>query len=165
MSDSPTSPASGFAGKPVRAPGEDQPEPSVAPLTYLVWAVMIVSVITAIVALVAYNEMSRGLLRPRLEVELHEAQLRGIFGWAVLFASAYTVLGMRLLRVDTTNRPGEPRTLYWTTVAVAGFHLVVAGWLLNGAWGNWMDVVAFLLPAAVLGVLSMVSVRSALLGP
>ncbi|WP_017583099.1 hypothetical protein [Nocardiopsis valliformis] len=162
MSDSPT--PSGFAGRPVSAPGAGRPEPSAAPLTYLVWAVVIIGVITTVTALVAYNDMNRSFLRLDAEIQIQEAQLRAIFGWWVLFTAAYASLGVRLVRLGATTRPGEPRALYWTLVAVAGFHVVVSGWLLNGVWGNWMDVVSFLLPALILGVLASVGTRAALLG-
>ncbi|GAA1460495.1 hypothetical protein NE857_05695 [Nocardiopsis exhalans] len=164
MSDSPT--PSGFAGRPVTAPGAGRPEPSAAPLTYLVWAVVIIGLITTVAALVAYNDVhTTSSLRISSEMkEVQLALLREIIGWWVLFTAAYASLGVRLVRLGTTTRPGEPRALYWTLVAVAGFHVVVSGWLLNGAWGNWMDVVSFLLPALVLGVLASGGTRAALLG-
>lgn len=160
MSESPASPSS----RPARSPGARKPEPSLAGLSFLVWAVAVVSLITAIFALVAYNDLNSSFLRSGPETELQKALLRGAVGWSVLFTAAYASLGVRLYQVNDNDRPGEPRAIYWTIVAVAGFHIVVSGWALNGAWGNWMDVVSFLLPAAVLGSLASISTRAALLG-
>ncbi|GAA1089682.1 hypothetical protein [Nocardiopsis metallicus] len=164
MPDSPT--PSGFAGKPVSAPGAGQSEPSVAPLSALTWCAVAVGALTIVFALAAYSDVhTTSTLRISSETkEIQFALLREIIGWWVLFTAAYASLGVRLLRLGATTRPGEPRALYWTLVAVAGFHVVVSGWLLNGAWGNWMDVVSFLLPALVLGVLASAGTRAALLG-
>ncbi len=109
-------------------------------LSFLVWAVAVISLITAVVALVAYNDLNGSFLRSGPEKELQKALLRGGVGWSVLFAAACAGLGARLYQLNDNARPGEPRAIYRTTVAVAGFHLVVTGWALNGAWGNWMDV-------------------------
>lgn len=164
MSDSPA--PSGFAGKPVSAPGAGRSEPSVAPLSTLVWCAAAVGALTVAFALAAYNDV-HGASFFQMSSETKEIQLallREILGWWVLFTAAYASLGLRLARLRATTRPGEPRALYWTLVAVAGFHVVVSGWLLHGAWGNWMDVVSFLLPALLLGVLASVGTRAALLG-
>ncbi|MFE9244386.1 hypothetical protein [Nocardiopsis sp. NPDC006938] len=131
----------------------------------MVWAAAALCAVTAVFALVAYGDTNTSGYGSRgLEALVRQAALRDGLAWAVVFGAAYTSVGVRLAGVRAPGvRKGEPRALYWTAVAVACAHLFAAAVVFQNTWGNWMDVVLLLAPLAVLGALSTVAARSALL--